>query len=203
MGHDPRVLIAQQRPDLVTAYVGAGQMVSQAETDRLMYAESLAYATRSDDVDFAADLLAVGPPPYDDALAYPIALSSNPEWSDFQPGPDHDWRASYPVSLFVGEYTLTEQVRSVAGLYETFAVLYPQLLGLDFRRDVPRLKVPVLLVQGAHEAEGRDVLAREWFARLEAPSKERLTFDHSGHTPHLDEPGRSAAALAELSDRLG
>lgn len=197
------VLIAQQRPDLVTAYVGAGQMVSQAETDRLMYAESLAYATSAGDLDFAADLLAVGPPPYDDALAYPIALSSNPQWSDFEPGPDHDWRASYPVSVFVAEYTLTEQVRSVAGLYETFATLYPQLLGLDFRLDVPRLEVPVVLVQGVHEARGRDVLAREWFAQLEAPSKELLTFDHSGHTPHLDEPGRFAQAMVELRDATG
>ena len=197
------VLVAQQRPDLVTAYVGAGQMVSQAETDRLMYAESLAYAARSGDLDFAADLLAVGPPPYDDALAYPVALSSNPEWSDFQPGPDHDWRASYPVSVFVGEYTLTEQLRSVAGVFETFATLYPQLLGLDFRRDVPRLEVPVLLVQGVHEAQGRDVLAREWFAQLEAPSKRLLTFDHSGHTPHLDEPGRFAETMAELRDLVG
>lgn len=197
------VLVAQQRPDLVTAYVGAGQMVSQAETDRLMYAESLEYATGSGDLDFAADLLAVGPPPYDDALAYPIALSSNPQWSDFQPGVDHDWRASYPVSLFVAEYTLTEQLRSVAGLYETFSVLYPQLLGLDFRRDVTRLEVPVLLVQGVHEAQGRDVLAREWFAQLDAPSKQLITFSHSGHTPHLDEPGRFAAAMVELRDAVG
>ena len=32
---------------------------------------------------------------------------------------------------------------------ETFAVLYPQLQTLDFRRDVPRLQVPVYLFRGS------------------------------------------------------
>ncbi|MDT0164923.1 alpha/beta hydrolase [Actinotalea sp. AC32] len=195
------VLVAQRRPDLVHAYVGAGQMVSQAATDQLMYDESLAYATRSGDAAFERTLRDIGRPPYDDPLAYPLALSSNPEWSDFEPGADHEWRASYPTSVFVAEYTLTEQVRSIAGLYETFAALYPQLLGIDFRRDVPRLDVPVLLVEGEHEARGRAVLAQEWFAGLEAPSKELVTFDSSGHTPHLDEPGRFADLMAELKAR--
>lgn len=195
------VLVAQQRPDLVHAYVGAGQMVSQAATDQIMYDESLAYAERSGDAAFERTLRDIGRPPYDDPLLYPLALASNPEWSDFEPGPDHDWRASYPVSVFVSEYTLTEQVRSIAGLYETFAALYPQLLGIDFRSDVPRLEVPVLLVQGAYEADGRGVLAREWFAQLDAPEKDLVTFDHSGHTPHLDEPGRFAALMAELAER--
>ncbi len=169
-------------------------MVSQAETDRLMYAESLAYATRSGDVDFAADLLAVGPPPYDDALAYPIALSSNPEWSDFEPGADHDWRAWYPLQPLRRGGPAHRQVRSIAGLLQTFAVLYPQLWASTSAATCPRSKVPVLLVQGAHEAQGRDVLAREWFSQLDAPSKELLTFEHSGHTPHLDQPDRFAEA---------
>lgn len=192
------VLVAQQRPDLLHAYVGAGQMVSQAVTDQLMYDESLAYAVRSGDAAFERTLRDIGRPPYGDPLAYPLALSSNPEWSDFEPGPDHDWRASYPMNVFVAEYTLTEQVRSIAGLYETFAALYPQLLGIDFRRDVPRLDVPVLLVEGEHEARGRAVLAEEWFAGLDAPSKELVVLDHSGHTPHLDEPGRFADLMGEL-----
>ena len=195
------VLVAQQRPDLVHAYVGAGQMVSQAATDQLMYDESLAYAARSGDEAFERTLRDIGRPPYDDPLLYPLAIASNPEWSDFEPGADHDWRASYPVSVFVSEYTLTEQIRSIAGLYETFATLYPQLLTIDFRRDVPRLEVPVLVVQGAYEADGRDVLAREWFAALEAPDKELVTFDHAGHTPHLDEPGHFAELMVELLAR--
>ena len=190
------VLAVQQRPDLFHAYVGAGQMVDQFDTDLLMYAESLDYARRARDTDFEDQLLAIGPPPYSDPLNYPIALSSNPEWQDFTPGEDHEWRASYPLSLFVAEYTLTEQVRSAAALMDTFAVLYPQLEDVDFRRTVPRLEVPVYVVEGEHEATGRSTLAVEWFEMLSAPSKELVVFEHGGHTPHLDDPGSFADLMA-------
>jgi proline iminopeptidase len=83
-------------------------------------------------------------------------------------------------------------------LIDTFALLYPQLQDVDLRRQVPRLEVPVYLVEGAHEAPGRTVLARAWFAMLSAPSKQLIEFGSSGHDPHLDEPGRFASFMANV-----
>ena len=37
---------------------------------------------------------------------------------------------------------------------------------------------------------GRRDLALEWFEALQAPDKELVVFERSGHTPHLDEPSR-------------
>jgi pimeloyl-ACP methyl ester carboxylesterase len=191
-------LAVQARPDLFHAYIGSGQMVDQQETDKLMYAESVAYAQQAGDTGFADQLRAIGPPPYTDMLAYPIAISSNPQWHDFEPGSDHDGRSAYPANLFVEEYTLTEKVRSMAAMIDTFALMYPQLQEVDFRRDVPSLDVPVFIFEGAHEAPGRAVLAVEWFEGLSAPSKELVTFESSGHTPHLHEPGRFSTYLADV-----
>lgn len=199
-------LTAQRRPDLIAAYVGTGQMVNQAETDRRMYAESVAYAQSAGQAAFAEQLAAIGPPPYDTMLDYPVAISSNPEWHDFTRAPDHSPRSSYPMNLLVPEFTLTEQVRSASALVDTFATLYPQLQGIDFRRDVTRLDVPVYVALGIHEAKGRSSLAREWFATLTAPSKALVLFEQSGHVPHLDEPGRFAdfmtGILEETRTRL-
>lgn len=192
------VLAVQARPDLFHAYIGSGQMVDQQETDRRMYAESLAYAERVGDEGFAQQLREIGPPPYTDMLAYPIALSSNPEWDDYTRGPDYDLQASYPTSLFTSEYTFTESMRAMGAMADTFAAVYPRLQDVDFRRDVPRLEVPVYFVQGVHEAPGRADLAEEWFTGLRAPSKQLIRFDSSGHTPHLDEPGRFADLMAEV-----
>ena len=197
-GNTLGVLAAAQRPDLFHALVGVGQMVSQRVTDELMYAESLAYAESSGDDAFADRLREIGPPPYEDAMTYPIVLSTNPEWLDYPRAPEYDGRTEYPANLLVSEYTLTEQVRAGAGLADTFAVVYPQLLGIDFRRDVPRLEIPVYVVQGAYEAEGRDVLAREWFAMLDAPTKELVTFELGGHRAHFDDPVRFAALMADV-----
>ena len=93
------VLAVQARPELYRAYVGSGQMVDQRETDLMMYADSLAYAERAGARAFAAQLRAQGPPPYTDTLAYPVALSSNPDWQDYTSGADFDWRSGYPLSL--------------------------------------------------------------------------------------------------------
>jgi pimeloyl-ACP methyl ester carboxylesterase len=131
-------------------------------------------------------------------LDYPVAISSNPEWHEFTRAPDHSPRSSYPMNLLVPEFSLTEQVRSASALVDTFATLYPQLQGIDFRRDVDRLDVPVYVALGVHEATGRSSLVQEWFPTLTAPSKSLVTFERSGHVPHLDEPGR----FADLMNRV-
>lgn len=186
------VLAVQRSPELFHAYVGTGQMVDQFETDGLMYAESLRDAQARGDQAMVEDLREIGAPPYDDPLDYPVALSMNPKWIDFEHGEGYAESSGYPFSLFVGEYSLIEQLRGMPAMAETFAVLYPQLSDTDFRIQVPSLEVPVYLVEGKYEAAGRETLAAEWFTLLSAPSKRYLVFENSGHTPPYDEPGRFA-----------
>ena len=64
-----------------------------------------------------------------------------------------------------GEYGLVEKVNVLRGLMDTFAVLYPQLQGIDFRREVPRLAVPVYILDGEAELTARRDLALEWYAQ--------------------------------------
>ncbi len=89
------VLAVQQQPGLYHAYIGTGQLVDQFETDKLMYAESLAYAERVGDEAVANRLREIGEPPYDDTPAYTQALAANPEWVDYPRGEDYDIRAEY------------------------------------------------------------------------------------------------------------
>jgi pimeloyl-ACP methyl ester carboxylesterase len=178
-------------------------MVDQFETDKLMYAESLADAVARGDDDTAEALRELGEPPYDDTLDYPIAIASNPKWMDFEHGADYDAAAEYPASLFVAEYTLIELLRGMGAIAETFNVLYPQLEDTDFRVQVPSLEVPVYLVEGRYEAAGRETLAREWFELLSAPSKQYVVFESSGHTPPFDEPGHFVELMGEVRAAAG
>jgi proline iminopeptidase len=193
------VLAVQRSPERFHAYVGTGQMVDQFETDELMYAESLADAVARGDDDVAEALRELGEPPYDDTLDYPVAISSNPKWMNFEHGEDYNAAAEYPASLFVAEYTLIEQLRGMGAIAETFSVLYPQLAETDFRIQVPSLDVPVYVVAGRYEAAGRETLARQWFELLSAPSKEYVVFENSGHTPPYDEPGRFAEFMGDVA----
>jgi uncharacterized membrane protein YeaQ/YmgE (transglycosylase-associated protein family) len=57
------VLAAQLHPELYHAYIGAGQMVSQRETDQIIYRDMLDYAAATGDTALATKLRAWGEPP--------------------------------------------------------------------------------------------------------------------------------------------
>jgi proline iminopeptidase len=188
-------LAVQQRPDLYHAYVGTGQMVSQRETDVMFWEDTLTWAEQTGNDALVATLRQQGPPPYDTLLDYEPALSHEHDWNvyaEFNSGNE------MPAILFVPEYALMDQINGFRSFLDTFSVLYPQLQEIDFRHDVPSLAVPVYIVLGAHEARGRAVLAEEWFAMLEAPDKEMIVFEHSGHRAQFDEPARFVEVMNKV-----
>jgi len=182
------VLAVQQRPDLFHAYIGVGQMIDPKATDQMFYADTVAYAERTGNTALADQLAATGPPPYANVLDYvPSVFTGEPLWNDY---PGRSAATEMPANLYVREYSLVDQVHSLGAFFDTFAVLYPQLQNIDFRVDVPTLQVPVYLVQGIYEARGREVLAEEWFTHLQAPTKQLIMFDQSGHRALFQEPTR-------------
>ena len=56
------------------------------------------------------------------------------------------------------------------------------------------------MVIGKHEARGRALLANKWFEILEAPSKEMIVFEHSGHRPLFEEPAAFAEVMVRVLD---
>jgi proline iminopeptidase len=190
-------LAVQQRPAAFRAYVGTGQMVSPRETDRLFYEDTWAWAERTGNDALVTTLQNNGPPPYENIFQYEPVLSHEHEWN---PYPDLGSSEEMPFNLLVPENTVMDRINGMRGLLDTFSVLYPQIQAIDFRRDVPELEVPVYMVLGQYEARGRAVLAREWFAQLEAPMKETLIFERSGHRPPFEEPGVFAELMVRISD---
>ena len=193
------VLAAQQRPDLYHAFVGTGQMVSQRATDILFYEDTLAWAEETGQDDLVATLRANGPPPYEEMLDYEPALAHEHDWNIY---PEFDNDRELPATLFVPENDLMDQVNGLRSFLDTFGVVYPQLQDIDFRQDVPSLEIPFYMVVGAHEARGRAQPADEWFELLDAPVKERIVFEHSGHRPSFEEPARFVAVMQQVRDAV-
>ncbi len=184
------VRAAQQRPELYAAFVGTGQMVDVRETDRMFYDDTLAYARRTGDAATVDTLRSLGEPPYDDPLAMIPVTAGEQNWNDYTSVEGHQGKREFSENLGVSEYTVLDRLSALAGLADTYATLYPQLQDLDLRSAAPRLDVPVYLMQGRYEARGRSVLVDEWFAELDAPSKQLIIFNLSGHRPFVEEPER-------------
>ena len=198
------VLAVQRRPELFHAFIGGGQMVSQRETDRRIYRDLAAYATRTGDQGILGKLRELGAPPYTDVFAYAYVMQ---QYEKLEPdyallpaveriGEEHFGEIG-PWGVLGREYNLVEKVNVLRGLIETFAILYPQLQGIDFRRDVPRLEVPVYMLRGTSELAARDRLAMEWFNELQAPRKRMYTLDHAGHSVLMERPDALRAILRD------
>jgi proline iminopeptidase len=197
------VLAVQQRPDLFYAWIGSGQMVDIVETDQRIYLDLVAYAERSGDSDLAAKLVAMGEPPYRDI---PWSNSNVLGWYDYlykpyTPSDGYIARGGAagldPFGVLGSEYNFIEKANVLRGLIDTFSLMYPQLYGLDLRERAGRLEVPVWMLDGAAELEGRRAVALDWFEKLDAPSKECVTFEGAAHSVAFEQADEVQRLLTE------
>jgi pimeloyl-ACP methyl ester carboxylesterase len=181
------VLTVEQHPELYYAYIGSGQMVDPLETTRRLHQEVLEHAAETGDDDLAARMQAFGDPPYNDSFAnafvmtYYDALATpyTPPAAYIEKG---QAAGIGPWGILASEYTFMEKLGVLRGLMDLFDVMWPQMLDIDFRRDVTRLKVPVYILDAEHELDARRNLALEWLDLLEAPIKRVYTFENAGHS---------------------
>lgn len=191
------VLAVQQRPDLFAAFIGTGQMVSQRATDRIFYDDTLEWARANDRRGLVDELESIGPPPYDTVMPYEAALSYEQQVYAYDHAPNAEGVGQMSENLFVEEYALIDQIHVLSGFLDTFAALYPQLQDIDFRVSATTFDVPMFFVQGAHEADGRQDVFAEWYPMIDAPTKDLVVLDTSGHRPLWEQPDEFVAYLID------
>ena len=182
------VMAVQQRPDLYRAFVGTGQMVSQLASDRIFYEDTLAWAETTGNQGLVDQLQAAGPPPYSAMFPYETALSHEQDVYPYDHTGNSEGSGQMSENLLVSEYTLIDQVHVIGAFMDTFAALYPQLQEVDFRKTATEFEVPMFFVQGAHEADGRAQPFADWYPMIQAPVKDMVVFDSSGHRPLWEQP---------------
>lgn len=182
------VLAVQERPELYRAFVGTGQMVSQRASDLIFYEDTLAWALRTGNDGLVEQLTAAGPPPYEEMFPYETALSHEQAVYPYDHSGNSEGSGQMSENLLVEEYTLVDQVHILGAFMDTFAALYPQLQEVDFRESATDVEVPMYFVQGAHEARARTEPFEEWYSMVEAPTKDRVVLDTSGHRPMWEQP---------------
>ncbi len=183
------VWMVQQHPELYHAFAGSAQMVAFLETDTYDYNLALDLARKRGDTGKIEALEKQGPPPYyGDGVAWPVIeyimylssyMNSNPAIT----GPGYDTIGD----IAAPEYGLYDKVNYVRGLLAAMNALWPQLWEVDLREQAPRLEVPIYLLEGWHDVNAPPELAEDYLQRLEAPHKEIVWFEHSGHSPWVDE----------------
>ena len=186
------IFLVSRYPEAYHGFIGTGQMVDFVETERMDYALAMEMAEKNGDSRLVATLKANGEPPYYGrgvtwkSASYLNYLSS--------------YMASHPAvhnpgyntlrDLGSSEYGLLDKINFLRGIVNTFNHVYQQLYGIDLRTDYAKLEVPVYFFLGRYDVNAPTVLAEEYEQVLEAPAKGIVWFEHSAHSPWINERDR-------------
>ena len=183
------IFLAAQHPELYHAVIGTGQMVAFEETERIDYALVMELSKQAGNADITAKLEKNGPPPYYGSdVTWKSAVYLNYLSECMARNPEiHN--AGYNTSRDLGaqEYGIWDKINFFRGIVSTFNRVYPQLYSIDLRKEYGSLQVPVYFFLGRHDLNAPASLAQEYFDALAAPHKEIVWFEHSGHSPWINE----------------
>lgn len=193
------ILMVQRYPELFHAFAGTGQMVAFTENDVLCYNFALNWAKERGDSAKVATLTKQGPPPYYDkniAMEQAVYLLDTFTYMNQNPAINGRRHSTWD-DLAAPEYGLYDKVSWLRGVLETLGVVYPQLWEVDFRKQAAKLDVPVYFLIGRHDINAPVTLTEEYYNVLEAPHKEIVWFEHSGHNPWVTETDEFVRVMAE------
>jgi pimeloyl-ACP methyl ester carboxylesterase len=173
------LMAASARPELFAAYIGVGQQINGPENDRIGWYMVRNGALEEGDAKVARRLEENGLPPYDDGERYMYLLS---RLYHFSPRAPAQGRFDSMIMFSANEHTPIDSVNVYRGLYRGVMDVYPKVGELDFERDVTRVGCPLFIVAGRYDMTCVSTLAERWFLRVDAPMKEFVWFEESGHT---------------------
>jgi pimeloyl-ACP methyl ester carboxylesterase len=193
------IMLVQRYPELFHAFAGTGQMVAFTENDLICYDFAMNLAKEHGDAEKVTKLTKQGPPPYYDngvALEQATYLLDTFDYMNEDPQINHIRHSTWD-DLAAPEYGLYDKVSWFRGVLETLGYVYPQLWEVDFRKQATKLDVPVYFLIGRHDVNAPVKLAEEYMNLLEAPYKEIVWFEKSGHNPWVTEGEDFTRAMVE------
>ena len=182
------IMLVQEYPELFHAFIGTAQMVAFLETDLIAYDFAINWAQEKGDTQRVAELRAQGPPPYyGDNVAWQQVNYLRDTYAYMNQDPAIDTSFNTPRDLGSPEYGLLDIINWARGPLDTLGVVYQQLWDVDFRQQAPALDVPVYFLTGRHDVNAPPALIEEYYELLDAPHKEIVWFERSGHSPWVSE----------------
>ncbi|MEZ4622500.1 MAG: alpha/beta hydrolase [Caldilineaceae bacterium] len=192
------VLMVQREPERFHAFAGTAQMVAFLETDLICYDFAIDWAEQQGNIQHASQLREQGPPPYyGDGVAWKQVNYLRDTYAYMNQNPAIHTDFNTPRDLGSPEYGLLDIVNWVRGPLDTLGIVYQQLWDIDFRKDALRLDVPVYFLLGRHDVNAPAALVEEYYELLDAPHKEIVWFEHSGHSPWVSESETFVEAMVD------
>ena len=187
------VLLSQRKPERIAAYVGMGQVVDLDENERISYKFVWDEAQRRGDKKAIRELTRIGEPVDGDYGSMKNLITQRNYMTKYGGGaPGHSeniWTSVIIPILKSPEYTLADMIKYAKGTFYCLNQLWHEVAStIRFPKTANKLEVPVYITQGEHDYNTPASIAQKWFEGLEAPYKEWIPFEKSGHAPIKEEP---------------
>jgi pimeloyl-ACP methyl ester carboxylesterase len=191
---------AAERPDLVATLIATGMDVDGAAAGHGAYDFALAAARQRGSRRATRQLEAIGPPPHLASKQFATRVRWATNFGGVTTGETYATLARGLIASLLRspDYSAADVARTLRGISATQAALLPELARMDLARALPRLEVPVVMVQGRHDQVAPGEAAQQYATSLQAPGKQLVWFENSAHTPHLEEPAKFRDLLLEV-----
>jgi pimeloyl-ACP methyl ester carboxylesterase len=211
-GSSMAIDIAAKRPDLLHAVVLQGLVTDMAASPEFVRQRLIEQADAKGDTKEAARLRDVGPPPETTdgkamvawARKLGVPVPDPHSWHNIK-GPGDGWARRIETLQAISpdlppEDLAAQKARAAADPAATLSRYQEVMggsLGWTAERDAgSRFKVPVIVMQGAHDWQAATPIARAYFDTICAPWKKWVTFPHAAHALNIEQPGLSVVTLA-------
>jgi len=198
MGTLAGVPLVKRRPDLFHAVVLTDLYVDMARNEALKYQMTLERVRAAGNAKAVAALERIGPDPAGwDLAAWNVdmnwAFKTNVPTANLFP------KLLLPLVLSSPIYSLRDLYSLFVGFQWSTAQMYEEIKAYDARRLGTQFELPFFLFQGETDVITLTRLAEEYFAEVEAPTKELALIKDAGHFAAFTQPDRF---LTELLTRV-
>jgi len=192
-------LVASRRPESFAAYIGVGQIAFQTASEQETYDFILKTARERQEKRAIKRI---------EKVTFDHKYYKNPAYGSIRKKfterygggflrQGYSYRETLKHIFTCPHYTWKERMNILAGNYYSYQSLASDMATNDLTELVPSLNFPVFILQGIHDYQTTYTQAKRFYDNLEAPYKKLITFEHSSHTPFIEEQRRFFQVMEE------
>ena len=203
-GSELGIWLSKRYPEHIAAFVGFGQVVNIEINEQLSWEYSMEEAKKAGDTKAVKTLEEVGPPVmgcykggnYDGMMKQRNIMMKYGGYSKSEKKRSY-FDALIKPMLLSGEYTIGDLIGLIKGHKMVLDKMWTEIGKTDFNKTCTEFKVPIYILDGRLDMNTPSELVQDWYDKIQAPDKDLVWFENSGHNPMGDEGEKFKTILRE------
>ena len=194
--------LAHEHPEAVYAFVGTGQAINMEQNEAMGYRDALEAARKQHNEEAVKQLESVAPYPPAEPDFNKTSVVRNWERDLLGPpagsGPVFlDGRRIVTGLVSAPEYSVWDDAEWVRAQMFSLQTMHREAFKINLEPLGREFRAPIFFFEGRYDPYCRPALIAEYVETMQAPKKEIVWFEKSGHFPFFEEKQKFADELVE------